>query len=413
MALKMRKTFIFSLIIFTIFNPRVECSPSYLRTDGKNIVDENNRKINLKGVNLGGWLLIEGYILNIPNLPERRIRKKCEEKIGKEKSEIFFNKYRQYFIQEEDIKVIKELGFNCIRVPFSYRLIEDDENIFKYKEEGFKYIDKLIEWCKKYDIYIILDLHAAQGSQNPDFHSDSEGNAGLWNKEIYRKRVVSLWRKIAERYKEERTIAGYDLLNEPVTFKFNLLYQLYIETTKAIREVDKNHLIFLEGNFYASNFETISPPFEKNLVYNFHFYYPWLPLRPPENFSYPDRDCNKDKLEKIIKKYVEFSNKYNVPLICTEFGTWEWTKGGGRWIEDCIDLFKKYNIHWIYWTYKQISSYGFGICFTDEKKVSLKEINGNVFEFEKIRFEKVLNTILEGIKISNCIIRKEMKKWKN
>jgi aryl-phospho-beta-D-glucosidase BglC (GH1 family) len=397
----------FLIIILLIFNvsTKCKCSLSYLKVKDKNIVDENNRIINLKGVNLGGWLLIEGYILGIPNFPEKIIRKKIEEKIGKEKSDIFFEKYRKYFIQEKDIKIIKNLGFNCVRVPFNYKLFEDDKNIFKYKEEGFKYIDKLIKWCNKYDIYIILDLHAAPGSQNPDFHSDSDGNSNLWNKKIYRDRVISLWKKIAERYKKEKTIVGYDLLNEPVTFKFNLLNQLYRDITKAIREVDKNHIIFVEGNFWASDFETIPPPFDKNLVYNFHFYYPWLPVKIKENFSYPDNDCNKNKLEEIIKKYVEFSNKYNVPLICTEFGTWEWNRGGKKWIEDCIDLFNIYNIHWNYWTYKQISYYGFGILYTDEKKV--KEINWNIFELDKIRFKKILNIILEAIKTTNCNIRVE------
>lgn len=408
--MRLKTVFIIIIISFTI-SRAVFSELKFLKVEGRNIVDEDEKRLSLKGVNLGGYLLIEGYLIGFPFIPEKEIRRRIEEKLGKDEKDEFFKKYREDFISEEDIKVIKSLGFNVVRLPFNFRVLEDVDKPFVYKEEGFKIIDRLLNLCEKYKIYVILDLHAAPGGQNPDFHSDSEGEALLWYKKIYQERVVALWREIARRYKDKRVIAGYDLLNEPVTFKFPLLQKLYREITKAIREVDKEHIIFLEGNFWASDLRTIGEPFDDNLVYNFHFYYPWLP-KHPDDFSYPGSldgiYCDKHRLEEILKNYVDISMKYNLPLICTEFGTWRWDRGGEEWVKDSIELFNKYNIHWTYWTYKQIDYYGMGVVYTEDRKVKkLEEMKkSDIFRLNKREFKVFLKEILESVKLSNSRIRK-------
>jgi aryl-phospho-beta-D-glucosidase BglC (GH1 family) len=185
----------------------------FLQTQKTHII-KGSKAITLKGVNLGGWLMMEGYILSSPNYPEHQFKNKFKKALGHQTLKEFEKSFRNCFIQESDFEKIKQMGFNCIRLPFNYRLVEKSAG--KYDLEGVKILDQAVSWAKKYQIYAILDLHAAQGSQNHDWHSDSAGQAELWTNTRNQKRTLDLWEFLADRYKNEENIAGYDLLNEPV-----------------------------------------------------------------------------------------------------------------------------------------------------------------------------------------------------
>ncbi len=129
----------------------------------------------------------------------------------RQNSSDFTSEFQKHFFNEDDVARIKKLGFNCARLPINHRVLD--------KKDGFKLLDKIVGWFRKYKVYLILDLHAAPGSQNRDWHSDSDGTAGLWENDKFVRQTVNLWDKISKRYKNESTIAGYDILNEPVTDK--------------------------------------------------------------------------------------------------------------------------------------------------------------------------------------------------
>ena len=134
-----------------------------------------------------------------------------------------------------------------------YDLLTPRDQPYVYTESGFAQIDSLITWCKKRDIYLILDLHAAPGGQSAEPISDYDPlYPSLWDSEENKARTIDLWREIASRYVNEETLAGYDLLNEPAWRELgpqNIdLRNLYINITNAIRTVDTNHIVYIEGN---------------------------------------------------------------------------------------------------------------------------------------------------------------------
>ena len=164
--------------------------PNFLKTN-KTKISFQNRSVTLKGVNFGGWLMMEAYILHAPNSAERLFKKNFANVLGKQALEEFEKAFRANFISEDDFKNVKTLGFNCIRIPFNCRLVETSP--YKYDKHGLSYLDQVISWAKKNKIWIILDLHAAPGAQNHDWHSDSMGKAELWTSQSNQKRVFALW----------------------------------------------------------------------------------------------------------------------------------------------------------------------------------------------------------------------------
>ena len=176
--------------------------------------------MEIKGVNLGSWLLMEGYILGGKNIPESLFKKRFMSIYGAKELKKFEDSFRKNFIVKDDFKKIAQMGAKCIRVPFNYRLLETRP--YGYSEEGFKHLDRVFSWADEFGLGVILDLHAAQGAQNCDWHADSSGQAFLWQDKKYRERVLCLWERIADRFKEEPSLVGYDVLNEPVLGKLNI-----------------------------------------------------------------------------------------------------------------------------------------------------------------------------------------------
>ncbi|WMJ73964.1 cellulase family glycosylhydrolase [Cytophagaceae bacterium ABcell3] len=178
---------------------------------------------------------------------------------------------------EEDYQEVNEMGLNAVRFYLNYLTFEDEENPYTYKEEGWEWIDQNISWAKKHDVFLILNIHVPQGG----FQSQCEGTA-LWEEQENQERLVALWKAIAERYKDETQIAGYDILNEPTPTEsveqWSLLAQEIIDN---IRSVDDNHLIIAERaiaidcdygyNDGNHNYPDIT---EDNLMYTVHFYDP-------------------------------------------------------------------------------------------------------------------------------------------
>ena len=222
---------------------------SFLKVEKNRIITSAHQPILLKGVNLGGWLMMEGYILHAPNRAEQLFKKNFAKTLGPAALASFEKDFRDHFIREKDFRIIAGHGFNCIRLPFNSRLIEKSHD--RYSSPGIAYLDRAIAWAKKHKIWIILDLHAACGSQNCDWHSDSLGAAELWENKNLQDRTLKLWEFLADRYQDEKTIAGYDLLNEAVTRDTKALNTFYRRLIKTIRGVDRNHILFVEGNQWA------------------------------------------------------------------------------------------------------------------------------------------------------------------
>jgi endoglucanase len=337
-----------------------------LKIKNGSIVNSKGRKVFLRGVNLGGWLMMEGYILYGRNISEKSVKAEMTRRYGKKEIDNFTREYRNNFIKEEDFKNIAGLGFNCVRLPFNHKLIENQDKKFSINKDGVKLLKKAVSWCRKYGIYCILDMHAGPGSQNQDWHSDSDGEMFLWKDKKCQERYLRLWEALAKIFKNDETVAGYDILNEPVikTNGRKILRPFYKKAVKRIRAADNKHIIFLEGNMWSQRLEDIEEPFGDNISYSVHFY---PPLEFTFNFhrglKYPGRingeSWGANKIKRILKTYRDYSEKWNVPIFVGEFGVNSRLgecAGELDWVRDTLECFKEFNFHWTYWTYKAVGN---------------------------------------------------------
>lgn len=372
----------------------------FVSVKGKEIIAPDGKPILLRGINLGNWLNPEGYMFRLQNVSSfRLIDNTIKELIGTDEARQFWKSFRDNYIAREDIQFISSTGLNHIRVPFNFKLflVEDHPEI--WLEEGFKRLDDVIKWCKEENLYVVLDLHAAPGGQTGDNIDDSWSYPFLFEDEQAQKTTIALWKKLADRYKDETIVIGYDLLNEPIPHyrenkeELNLLLEpLYKKITKEIREVDSNHIIFIGGAQWNTNFTMFGKPFDDKLVYTFHKY--WMP-----------------PVQEQIQDYVNFSNEHNVPMWLGESGENE-----DAWIDSFRVLLESNNIGWCFWPYKKMDSDRGMVQFskTNEWEEIIKYAETQKKNFEEIRHakpdratvKKALSDLLENIKFKNCKVNK-------
>ncbi len=330
----------------------------FLKVDGLHF-SLGGRYITLRGFSLGSWLLSEHFMLGLPGT-ESQLHAALVTAYGREKAEAFWNRFRDRFITEADFEFLKSLGINVVRIPFNYRLLEDDQRPYEYNEAGFSHLDRVLALCEKYRIFAIPDLHSAPGGQNPDWHADNEvGEALFWKYADFRKRIISLWQHIAHRYHNNPWIAGYDLLNEPCADpgQEKLFVDFFDELISAVRRVDAKHIVFLQGNFYGRNMNIFSPSMDPQVAYSFH-YYPHFFLRRLKGRNRP-RLLERDFLENMT--IPQFRERLARPLWCGETGV---AAGMVRPKErlllynELLDVLEKNRISWTLWTYKDIGRMG-------------------------------------------------------
>ncbi|MBK7172051.1 MAG: carbohydrate-binding protein [Bacteroidales bacterium] len=401
-ALRSAGILVFLLIINVL-------SAQNLKTSGKKIVDEAGNEVILRGMGLGGWMLMEGYMMETSSFanPQREIKAKIQSLIGPQNTENFYKTWHQNHCTKTDIDSLASWGFNSVRLPMHYNLytlpIEAEpvagENT--WLEEGFTLTDSLLKWCSENQIYLILDLHAAPGGQGKDMAiSDYDpAKPSLWESEANKQKTIALWRKLAERYANEPWMGGYDLINE-TNWNFTAganqngcsessnvpLRQLLVAITQAIREVDQQHMIIIEGNCWANNYNGLLPPWDNNMVASFHKYW-------------STNDQNS------IQGMINIRNTHNIPLWLGESG-----ENSNHWFTDAIQLCEKNSIGWCWWPMKKVSSVvnPLTIPKNSDYQVLLDYWqNGGATpgtEFAK----NAMMQLAENSKIENCIFRKDI-----
>jgi endoglucanase len=367
----------------------------FVTTRGKDLISTDGKPLLLRGINIGNWLLPEGYMFKFKtaNSP-RRIETVINELVGEDEGRRFWKTYHQNYITQEDIKFIKRSGFNSVRVPFSYRLFVSDTLPVRLEGEGYRLLDKVVAWCKQENLYVVLDMHAAPGGQTGDNIDDSWGYPFLFDNPESQDLLINIWRKLAVRYRNEPAVIGYDLLNEPIAHYFDAtklnpkLEPLYRRVVAAIRQVDRNHVIFLGGAQWDTNFKVFGPPFDAKLVYTFHKY--WM-------------DVN----QAAIQEYLDFRAKHNVPVWMGESG-----ENTDEWINSFRTLLETNNIGWCFWPYKKLdaTSCPVSIGLPSDWNAIVNFAEGPRLTFEDVRkhrppkdkVQKALGDYLERVKFANC-----------
>jgi endoglucanase len=364
----------------------------FLHTRGQDIVNENGDKVLLRGVGLGNWLLPEGYMWKFGNDGDRprRIEKLVSDLIGPDKAKQFWSEFRKSYIAEADIKRIAQLGYNSVRPALNSRLFIVDGNPPTYSEEGFALLDNLVKWCKANGVYVIIDMHAAVGGQTGQNIDDSaDDRPELFIQKKYQDELVNLWTTIAKRYQNEPTVAGYDLLNEPLPARTGAaqayrdqLEPLYKRITHAIREIDSRHIIIVEGADWANDWSVFTKPFDANMVYQFH-YYCW----------------DNPTTLKSIQPYLDYRSRWNAPVWVGETGERDNTI---YWAT--TEYFESNNIGWSFWPWKKMDTRNtpYSIKTPAQWEAVAAYSRGGVKPSSQIA-QQAFDELLVNIRLDNCV----------
>jgi hypothetical protein len=316
-------------------------APDFIHAQGTRLVDGDGERFDIKGINLGNWLVPEGYMFRFTRArAPNEIAGVIEALVGPEEASRFWTAFREEYISRDDIRFIKAAGFNTVRVPLHWRLFVEtgEDGHDRFEGEGWRLLDRLVQWCREYDLRVILDLHAAPGGQTGVNHDDGIGFPLTFYVPQYRRLTIALWRELAAHYRDEPAILGYDLLNEPISPYSDEAYlnprlePLYREIVAAIRSTDTHHVVLLAGAQWSTSFTVFSRPFDGNAVYTYHKFW-----------AKPTRDS--------LQTYLNFSNRWNVPLLIGETG--ELTD---NWNEKFRELHERFGIGWCFWPYKSLDS---------------------------------------------------------
>ena len=361
----------------------------FVSADGRHIVNGAGRRILLRGVGLGSWLLPEGYMWCMPEAADRprRIERLISELVGPEEAEDFWETYWDRYVTDADVAQIAAEGFNSIRLPINARYLTGSDHSGALIESRVTRIDRLIEWCRRHRLYVILDLHGAPGGQTGTNIDDSAfDRPDLFLDAKNQERTLEIWRTLAQRYRDEWIVAGYDLLNEPLPNWFSQyndrVLPLYRRITEAIRQVDKRHMIILEGVHWATDWSIFTEPIDDNVMLQFHKYW-----------NNPDRES--------LEPYLSARDTWNVPVFMGEGGenNTDWYAGAFRLLEDL-------DISWNFWTWKKLD--------TTNSPASIQKPSGwdEILSFaegspppDQLRTKRILSQFLDNLPLDRCDYR--------
>jgi aryl-phospho-beta-D-glucosidase BglC (GH1 family) len=391
----MSSKFLVVIFLLVLFSPSGHSQNQFVTTHGKQFLTPDGKPLILRGMNLGNWLVPEGYMFKFKtaNSP-RLIETVINQLVGEDEARRFWKTYRNNYITAEDIHLLKKLGFNSVRIPFNYRLFVSADDPSKLEGEGYQLLDRVVKWCKQDGLYVILDMHAAPGGQTGDNIDDSFGYPFLFESNDSQDLTVRIWQKIANQFHSEPAVLGYDLLNEPIATHFDANYfnpklePLYRKIVSGIRTVDKNHIIFLGGAQWDNNFKVFGPPFDDKLAYTFHKY--WMTVN-----------------QQAIQEYLDFRDNHNVPVWMGESG-----ENTDEWISSYRTLLESNYIGWCFWPYKKVDAtscvssinrpadWDDIVNFANNPRSTFEDVRKARPAKEKIK--SALGAYLENIKLANC-----------
>jgi len=406
---------------------------SFLQASGPKIVNASNQEVVLRGVNLGGWQVQEGYMLK-PGYGDngtgtQSLVKKGLFNQGQSDGQVesFYQQWRDNFFTKADIDYLKDKGFNCVRLPLHYELFltasqralrtgvskgstsygdylnalrgwYNNNQLFNDPSslEGVRLIDEVLSWAGANGMYVVLDLHAAPGAQGSDMNiSDAlvSGGNDFWNNQINQDVAVRLWSSLSNRYKSDPRVAMYDVLNEPNNIpntstqngnqRLHDIMQRFINTVRANGD---NHLILLEGNGWGNEYNYMEKRTftnTANLVYNSHRY-------SAGNYTIDNNvnsvDGNNPNTLRLIGNLTRFRTDNNVPIWVGETG-----ENSADWMGEAARNLNSVGIGWCHWTYKRFDTNSMAALFRINPPY-IVDGAGNI------------PAVVQNIKFPNCVV---------
>ncbi|NCC52094.1 MAG: carbohydrate-binding protein [Spartobacteria bacterium] len=359
----------------------------YFRCESTNILDGSGEIFLPHGLVLSGWLFPEGYFWGLPDGEHLDSATCIQNRIleilgGHDAAKPFWDHYYNTFLQASDIEEMATVGCNMVRLPFNYRDLSPENNPGAYTLEHFEWWDRCIDWCRSNDIYVILDMHCSPGgaaekeSGDPEYtypqlctnaqgdvYTKELGIACLWNSnETYhartgrtpafnQQRTAEIWQRIAERYKDEAQVIGYEIVNEPMlatddpeapnpdkrlhrTELVPAMREALINITRAVRDIDNRHIIFVQSDWFGNSIDGLTPPWDDNMCITVHRY--WQTFEWNTWFS--------------IQDYFDTRTAHDIPFWLGETG-----ENSTPWMHRQDRLFMTNNIGTCWWGWKKMS----------------------------------------------------------
>lgn len=387
----------------------------FLHTNGRKIVNEDGKTVVLRGWGAGNWMNPEGFMIGgVPlfvegadfndfALPRRFERGRTmdstvRELCGSVYAKDFWKRWAKNYLSEEDICLMAKMGYNSVRLPVSSRLFLAEEPDIQWLEEGFEILEEVFEWCEKYKIYAILDLHGAPGGQSGLACDDGLDNRPhTFTEPESRERTMLLWEEFARRYRDRWIIGAYDLMNEPLSgpdcaYLIPKLGEFYDELISRIRKYDKNHMVTVEGAVFSMDMDIFDHNYDpecNNWCIHTHYY----------GFSPEVRS---------LYRFLDSSIKCNVPIWIGEGGS------GPKENSIFYEIAASYDIGFALWSWKSADDpkgEGAGTV-----RYPLPEGWESIREYIKNggprpsynQSQKILDEMIENIRLENCIIS-----WEN
>ena len=314
----------------------------FVTISGHDLITPQGEKLFIRGTNLGNWLNPEGYMFGFSKTNSARfINEMLCQLVGPDEAAEFWRAFKDNYITRHDIEFIASTGANTIRLPFHYKLFTDEDYMgLTHSQDGFARVDSVVAWCRDNGLYLILDMHDAPGGQTGDNIDDSYGYPWLLESEASQQLFCNIWQKIADYYKNEPVILGYELLNEPIAPYFpNMeelnakLEPLYRRATLAIRQVDNNHIILIGGAQWNGNFRPFKDgSYDQKLMYTCHRY-------------------GGEATREAIANFIHFRDSVNLPMYMGEIG-----HNSDEWQAAFSKVMQENGIGYTFWPYKKLDS---------------------------------------------------------
>lgn len=342
-----------------------------LHSQGAHWADPNNNRVALRGVNLGNWLLLEFWMMGSAMTTNGgAIGDQCSlegtltSRFGFAEKERLMKVFRDSWMTDRDWDRIRALGFNVVRVPFLYSLIENENAPYTLRSDAWQYLDSAIAKAEARGMYVILDLHGAVGSQGFEHHSGCAGRNWYWNggngqpASHYQDRTRWLWQQIAARYRDNNTVAAYGLLNEPWGTDATTLANNEYFLAQQVRAVDPTHIIILHG--HTSGIGAYGNPASRgfsNMAFEMHFYPGFFGWRDNDDPTLVQSDwlhCSPQGTGDVCAWNSQITS-LQTPFLIGEFQPWaEPGRNGGEITRKTFDIYSMYGWASTAWSYKTV-----------------------------------------------------------
>ena len=289
-------------------------------------------------------------------------------------------------ISEDDFATLEKRGANLARYQISKDWKKDggwesNDDYDAYLDRALDILEeRVLPWAGRHGVRIVVDLHATPGARTA-----AEENR-IFHERRYAEHFVRVWRRIAGRFKGDRRIYGYDLVNEPMQKAPAPYSYLAVQRAAAlaIRSVDPDATIIVAANGYGhpGGFRTLSPLRLDNVVYTTPCYAPTaftmqgIHDRKREGLAGwpdPEKGWDKECIRKALEPVLEFSREHDARILVGEFSAITWAPGAENYIRDCIEVFEEYGWDWCYHAFREWDGWSVEKTWADYDPATMRD----------------------------------------